>query len=103
VRDFARSAFEIIVSFSLVGMGILCALGIWFSRFRVNWRGTQIRLGPLNCAGFALFFIGIGAIPLTDNLIPEHRGILLAIPALLGWVFGLVGYGLDRRRHLEKH
>ncbi|SRR5260221_8839002 len=77
--------------------GVYSALGIWFPRLRAHWKGTCMTCGPLSCAGFALFFISLGACFLVVDSVPERHRIWFFFTVMIGWILGAAGYALDAR------
>jgi surface polysaccharide O-acyltransferase-like enzyme len=85
-----------------VAAGLYSALGIWFPRMRLKWKGTQVSSGILGCVGFALFFISIGAIFLVADSIPERQRIWIILPPMFGWILVALGYALDMRTNSRR-
>jgi hypothetical protein len=88
-----------IFSIFAVVVGIHAALGIWFPRFRAHWKGTHMACGPVSCAGFALFFIGLGTVFLVGDAVPERYRMGLILPVIVSWLLAAVGYALDSRAY----
>jgi hypothetical protein len=63
-----------------IGAGIYIALGIWFTGLRARWgrKGEGTPLGPVSCAGMAMWFISLG------------------LAALSGAVAGALSYSVPR-------
>src|SRR2546430_42383 len=66
--------------------GVYSALGIWFPRLQGHWKGTRMTCGPVSCAGFAAFFIGLGTDFLVGDTVPERYRIWLFVPVILSWI-----------------
>jgi hypothetical protein len=79
--------------YGLVGvlLGAYCALGIWFPRLRMRWKGASATAGPVNCAGFALAFTSGGS--LVAGL--QQGSVWFLFSALNGFILAGVGYALD--------
>src|SRR5262245_60651704 len=80
-------------------VGVFAALGVWFPRFRGHWKGTRMTCGPVTCAGFALFFLGLGIAFLCADAVPEHFRIWFTFPVILAWTLTGAGYALDARAY----
>jgi hypothetical protein len=79
--------------------GIYAALGIWFPRFRGHWKGTKMTCGPVSCAVFALFLIGIGTVSFVGDAVQERHRIWLLLFIIVSWILGAIGYVLDGRTY----
>ncbi|HSY19957.1 MAG TPA: hypothetical protein VK815_16555 [Candidatus Acidoferrales bacterium] len=84
-----------------IAIGVYVSLGIWFPRMRSKWKGTQATCGALGCAGFALFFISLGATFFAVDSVPERDRIWFAVPIMMGWILGALGYAFDTRAHVR--
>ena len=79
--------------------GIYAALGIWYPRFRGHWKGTRMACGPVSCAGFALFLIGIGTVSIAGDAVQERHRIWLILFIIVSWILGAIGHVLDSRTY----
>lgn len=95
----ARTLFGIL---AIIG-GVYCALGIWFPGRRGRWGGgiitgtakTNIVIGPISCAGFALLFISTGLMLLYGDAIPKSYRIGLSLCLPFSFILAVVGRTLD--------